>query len=60
MAGIILSVYGLTITVFGVYYLFSPPEVFAADLHLDLFWGILLTAAGALFIWLQRPGQSMS
>lgn len=57
MAGIILSVYGVTITASGVFYLFNPPEVFAAELHLDLLWGILLTVAGALFLWTQRPGR---
>ena len=37
MAGIILSVYGLTITVTGIYYLFNPLEVVVgADMHLDL------------------------
>ena len=60
MAGIILSVYGLTITISGVYHLLNPLEVFAAELHLDLLWGILMTAAGALFLWKQRPGRTTS
>ncbi len=60
MAGIILSVYGLTITVTGIYHLLNPPEIVAAELHLDLLWGILMTAAGAIFLWLQRPGRPTS
>jgi hypothetical protein len=60
MAGIILSVYGLTITISGVYYLLNPLEVFAAELHLDLLWGVLMTAAGALFLWKQRPSRAAS
>lgn len=58
MAGIILAVYGATITVRGVYHLFHPPNVVAAGLHLDLWWGILLLAAGAIFVWRQYPGSS--
>ncbi len=61
MAGIILSVYGLTITVTGIYHVFNPLEVVVgADMHLDLLWGILMTAAGAIFLWLQRPGRPTS
>ena len=60
MAGIILSVYGITLTATGFYHLLNPPEVVAAELHLDLLWGILMIAAGALFLWAQRPGRARS
>jgi hypothetical protein len=58
MAGIILFVYGVAVTICGVYYLFNPIDAVAADLHLDLLWGALMVSTGALFLWHQFPKRS--
>jgi hypothetical protein len=60
LCGIILLVYGLTIIGSGIYNLAHPPEVYAARLHLDLWWGIGLTIVGAVFLWRQWPSRRSS
>jgi len=56
LVGIILAVYGITIIGSGFYNMAHPPAgVVGAHLHLDLFWGVVLTAGGALFLWRQWP-----
>ncbi len=57
LCGIILSVYGITITASGIYNVYNPPDVVAASLHLDLIWGLVLLAAGIAFLVLQRPSR---
>jgi hypothetical protein len=57
LCGIILSVYGITITASGIYNAYNPPAVFGSSLHLDLFWGIVLLATGLVFLILQRPSR---
>lgn len=57
LCGIILGVFGLAVTASGIYNAYNPPPVFGADLHLDIVWGLVLTAAGAAFMYFQRPSK---
>ncbi|MBN2290334.1 MAG: hypothetical protein JXQ83_13450 [Candidatus Glassbacteria bacterium] len=59
LVGIILAVYGLTIIGSGLYNMAHPPaQVRGAYLHLDLWWGLVLAAGGALLLWRQWPGKN--
>jgi hypothetical protein len=61
LVGVILAIYGLTIIGSGFYNLAHPPAgVVGAHLHLDLWWGVVLTVGGAVFLWRQWPGKSSS
>jgi Na+/phosphate symporter len=58
--GLLLLSYGIVITASGVYGLSHPPErpVVMADLHVDIWWGLLLTVIGAVYTTLFRPGRT--
>jgi hypothetical protein len=61
LVGVILAIYGVTITGSGFYNLVHPPAgVIGAHFHLDLWWGVVMTAGGAVFLWRQWPGKSSS
>jgi hypothetical protein len=49
--GGLLLVYGLIILGTGLYFLGYPPEhrVALFELHADIWWGLLLTALGAVY-----------
>jgi hypothetical protein len=54
--GLLLTIMGAIITVSAIYSLINPPEqskIFS-HLHPDLWWGILMLAAGILFTILNR------
>lgn len=57
--GVLLLIYGLLITGSGVYNLVSPPPVDQRvqlfELHADLWWGLLMTAAGLFYVVRFRP-----
>ena len=56
LVGIILLVYGLTITICGVYNMVNPPQgIFGADLHLDFWWGVVMFLGGVIFLFTNRP-----
>jgi hypothetical protein len=57
LCGIILSVYGLTIAVSGIYHMVNQPDVVGAELHLDFWWGLVLIVVGGIFLVYQRPGR---
>jgi hypothetical protein len=54
--GILLSVMGAIITVSGVASFMSPPEhaKVLGHLHADLWWGLVMTIAGALFLLMNK------
>jgi hypothetical protein len=60
LCGIILLVYGLTIIGSAIYNVVNPPDVYAAHLHLDIWWGVGLTIVGATFLWRQWPSRRSS
>jgi len=55
--GVLLLVYGVIITASGVYGLSHPPArpVVLAELHMDIWWGLLMLAAGILYCWKFAP-----
>ena len=55
LCGIILSVYGITIAISGIYHMVNQPDVVGAELHLDFWWGVVLIAVGMIFLIHQRP-----
>ncbi len=56
--GVILSVIGLLVLCAGVYDLFSPPaaEVRLADLHANIWWGIVILLGGVIYVVKNRNG----
>lgn len=50
--GILLSVMGAVITLSGIGGFMSPPEHMKVlgHLHADFWWGLVMTAAGVLFL----------
>jgi hypothetical protein len=55
--GILLAIYGVIITLTGVYYFFEPaPETLKlANLHADFWWGLLLSVVGLIYCVKFRP-----
>jgi len=53
LIGLQLVVYGVLITGTGIWELFSPPvqKVDLAWLHPAIWWGALLLALGAYYVW---------
>jgi hypothetical protein len=56
--GLLILVYGVLILGAGIAGLFSPPQVVMADLHVGIWWGAFLVLAGAVYVYLFRPGRS--
>jgi hypothetical protein len=48
--GVLLGIYGVVITATGIFGLFHPPHVRLVELHADLWWGILMTIIGAVYL----------
>jgi hypothetical protein len=62
--GSLLSVYGLIITVAGIYALINPPEKKVAlwDIHADIWWGAALCVFGLVYVikfW-PRQGEGLT
>ena len=55
--GLLILVYGVLILGAGIAGLFSPPPVVMAELHLGIWWGAFLIVAGAVYVYLFRPGK---
>jgi hypothetical protein len=55
--GALLLVYGVLILGAGLYGLAHPPAVALAQLHVGVWWGLLLIAIGALYVRAYRPGR---
>lgn len=49
--GALFAVYGVLIVGCGIYGFFNPPDVVHADLHIDFWWGLFLTAFGFFFTY---------
>ena len=56
--GLLILLYGVLILAAGIGELSSPPAVVMADLHVGIWWGALLIAIGAVYIYFFRPGKS--
>ncbi len=59
--GGVLLVYGVLIFGAGIYSLASPPppesRVALYHLHADVWWGMLMTFVGLIYIYRFRPGR---
>jgi len=57
--GLLLTVYGVLILGCGIYNLIYPPEnpVKLANLHMDIWWGILLLVIGLFYSIKYRPSK---
>ena len=53
--GILLLIYGIIISLTGVWQLSRPPATVLANYHVALFWGLSLTAIGATYIFAYWP-----
>jgi hypothetical protein len=55
--GAILLAYGALILGAGIYELSHPPQrpVVLANLHANIWWGALLLAMGAFYVWRFAP-----
>ncbi len=53
--GLLILVYGVLILGAGLSELSSPPPVVMAELHVAIWWGILLIVTGAVYVFLFRP-----
>ncbi len=47
--GSLVLVYGVIIFATGLYHLARPQEVLLANLHADLWWGLLMIAVGLIY-----------
>ena len=55
--GALLGIYGVLIFLSGLYGLVVPPKVALAHLHVDIWWGLLMTAVGAFYCLRFRPDR---
>lgn len=55
--GVVLLINGLLVAGSGLYALLNPPEtpLLLANLHADLWWGLLMTAVGLYYTLHFRP-----
>lgn len=56
--GVLLLIYGVLILGTGMVQFSSPPQVVLAHLHAPIWWGAILIAIGAVYVYLFRPGRS--
>lgn len=56
--GVLLLIYGVLILGSGLAGMSQPtPGVVLGELHVDIWWGILLVLIGAFYSWAFRPGS---
>jgi hypothetical protein len=56
--GVLLLIYGVLITGSGVAGMGAPtPGVVLGELHVDIWWGILLLLIGGFYTFAFRPGK---
>ncbi len=54
--GLIFSIYGLILIIAGIYYV--PNPISGADTNIDIYWGLLMTAFGAVNYYLSDKPKS--
>ena len=57
--GLLLTIYGVLILGCGIYNVICPPEhpVKLANLHADIWWGVLLLVIGLIYSIKYRPSK---
>ena len=58
--GVIVLIYGVLIFVTGLTELSNPPKTVLSHLHAPVWWGAILTAIGALYVYLFKPKKGQS
>ena len=56
--GVLLLLYGVLILASGIYQVSHPPATVLAHLHPALWWGAILMAIGAIYVYLYLPRKS--
>jgi hypothetical protein len=56
--GVILLIYGVIILATGNYEMSHPPATVLANLHPAIWWGVLLTAVGGIYVYTYYPKNS--
>ncbi len=58
--GVLLATYGVIILGAGLATLGEPPDpkLVLQELHMNLWWGVLLLAVGAVYSWKFWPGKA--
>lgn len=57
--GLLLSVYGVIITLAGVYYIFKPHTgVYLSELNPSLWWGCIMLVSGLIFLFTSLRNKS--
>jgi hypothetical protein len=56
--GVILLIYGVLISLSGLYELSHPPATVLSNLHPAIWWGALLTVIGAIYVHLFKPRKA--
>ncbi len=56
--GLLILIYGVLILGAGIAELSSPPPVVMAELHVGIWWGVLLIVIGAVYVYLFQPGKN--
>ena len=56
--GILLLINGLAVFGSGIYWFFVPAKVILANMHVGFWWGIVIIAAGLIFIIKNRPERT--
>lgn len=57
--GILLLIYGVLITGAGIYNYsgYGSRDIVLSELHIDLWWGLLLLVIGAIYCWFYLPAR---
>lgn len=57
--GLLFSILGLLLALYGV---FSDPAIYRQSLNvnINLWWGLVMLAFGALMLWMGRRGKTSS
>ena len=57
--GFLLALYGIIITLAGVFYIFKPhTEVQFYELNPSLWWGLIMLISGGIFLFISRRNKS--
>jgi len=56
--GVLLLIYGILIMANGIYEMSNLPQTVLANLHAPIWWGAIMIAIGATYVWKFYPGKS--
>lgn len=56
--GVQLLIYGILIMANGIYEMSNLPQTVLANLHAPIWWGAIMIAIGATYVWKFYPRKS--